>query len=189
MELQNLRAFVEDPLSSKAAAAFQLTILVLIVASCSSVILQTLPQFQDLTLFWLEATVTIFFTIELLLRLLVNYTLNFENVEILNLVFCFCEALIIWMHFDLQQQHLRIYCGRVVGIVLQCLQSDWLHSSFARVLRARVFWAKSYCAHDAGPTTPADCVVYSLFTGLEDCSTYLSSMFTAIVRIHALSGF
>ena len=95
MELQNLRAFVEDPLSSKAAAAFQLTILVLIVASCSSVILQTLPQFQDLTLFWLEATVTIFFTIELLLRLLVNYTLNFENVEILNLVFCFCEALII----------------------------------------------------------------------------------------------
>lgn len=80
MELQNLRAFVEDPLSSKAAAAFQLTILVLIVASCSSVILQTLPQFQDLTLFWLEATVTIFFTIELLLRLLVNYTQNFENV-------------------------------------------------------------------------------------------------------------
>ena len=80
MELQNLRAFVEDPLSSKAAAAFQLTILVLIVASCSSVILQTLPQFQDLTLFWLEATVTIFFTIELLLRLLVNYIQNFENV-------------------------------------------------------------------------------------------------------------
>eukprot|EP00435_Cladocopium_sp_Y103_P042486 s25_g11.t1 len=66
----SLRAFVEDPYSSYASAAFHVLILLLIVASCTSVILQTMPEYHEQPMFFaLEALVTVVFTGELLVRL------------------------------------------------------------------------------------------------------------------------
>ena len=68
----SLRAFVEDPYSSCASAAFHVLILLLIVASCTSVILQTLPEYHEKPIFSaVEAVVTVVFTGELLLSCLV----------------------------------------------------------------------------------------------------------------------
>ena len=67
----SLRAFVEDPYSSYASAAFHVLILLLIVASCTSVILQTMPEYRENPMFFaLEALVTVVFSGELLLSCL-----------------------------------------------------------------------------------------------------------------------
>ena len=67
----SLRAFVEDPYSSYASAAFHVLILLLIVASCTSVILQTMPEYRENPMFSaLEALVTVVFSGELLLSCL-----------------------------------------------------------------------------------------------------------------------
>lgn len=67
MKLEVLRTFVENPRSS-----LQIVVLLLTIVSCSAVILQTLPDLHQTSLFffWLEAVVTVIFTFELLLRLL-----------------------------------------------------------------------------------------------------------------------
>eukprot|EP00439_Symbiodinium_sp_Y106_P046288 s2964_g5.t3 len=67
----SLKAFVDDPRSSTAAAVFQASLLFLIVASSAAVILETLPEFRTWKFLWLEAIVTVIFTIELALRLCV----------------------------------------------------------------------------------------------------------------------
>ena len=67
----SLRVFLEDPYSSYASAAFHVLILLLIVASCTSVILQTMPENHAKPMFSaLEALVTVVFSGELLLSCL-----------------------------------------------------------------------------------------------------------------------
>lgn len=65
----SLKAFVDDPRSSTAAAVFQASLLFLILASSAAVILETLPEFRAWKFLWLEAIVTVIFTVELALRL------------------------------------------------------------------------------------------------------------------------
>lgn len=48
---------------------WQALVLVLVVVSCSTVILQTLPELHELNLLWLEVVVTAVFSLELALRL------------------------------------------------------------------------------------------------------------------------
>lgn len=81
----SLRAFVEDPYSSYASAAFHVLILLLIVASCTSVILQTMPEYRENPMFSaLEALVTVVFSGELLLRLFAAFPDVFAIFSALN---------------------------------------------------------------------------------------------------------
>jgi len=67
----SLKAFVNDPSSSTGAAVFQASVLFLILASSAAVIVETLPEFHGMSFLWLEAIVTLIFTVELGLRLVV----------------------------------------------------------------------------------------------------------------------
>lgn len=81
----SLRVFLEDPYSSYASAAFHVLILLLIVASCASVILQTMPENHVKPMFSaLEALVTVVFSGELLLRLFAAFPDVFALFSALN---------------------------------------------------------------------------------------------------------
>eukprot|EP00440_Ansanella_granifera_P055892 gb/GFBE01060580.1/.p1 GENE.gb/GFBE01060580.1/~~gb/GFBE01060580.1/.p1 ORF type:complete len:359 (+),score=59.64 gb/GFBE01060580.1/:1-1077(+) len=74
---EQIAEFVEQPHSSPAAATFQACVVVLILASSSTVIIKTMPELHgnNPVFLCLEAVVTVVFTVELLLRLYIS-----ENV-------------------------------------------------------------------------------------------------------------
>eukprot|EP00930_Biecheleria_cincta_P084256 TRINITY_DN73749_c0_g1_i1.p1 TRINITY_DN73749_c0_g1~~TRINITY_DN73749_c0_g1_i1.p1 ORF type:complete len:362 (-),score=49.45 TRINITY_DN73749_c0_g1_i1:91-1176(-) len=99
---EKVALFIEQPHSSPAAAAFQAFVVLLIIASSSTVIIKTMPAFQDgnPVFTMLEIVVTLVFTLELTLRFMVSesacsFFMNGLNiVDIIAVLPSFVEVLL-----------------------------------------------------------------------------------------------
>lgn len=121
---EDLRRFVEKPQSSRLSSIFHFCVLLLIIISCTTVILQTLPQFHNTSLPWLEVVVTIVFTIELLLRFFVAES----AVHFLTNPFNLLDLLAVLPgYFELAAPNLTLH----TMLTLRILRIMW----FIRILR------------------------------------------------------